>query len=140
MDIESEMKPREMKKKKKQRKLLKSKSSNQNHKKKKRKLIISLVPDEAERNEKKKKNRTEKMKKKIKIKIKKLRSLEVEHYLCCCAESRAGKSEQSRERRSQPLCRERRCRCAECAAVQREQRPATSELEASLTEASSELD
>ena len=80
------------------------------------------------------------MKKKIKKKKKKLRSLEVEHYLCCCAESRAGKSEQSRERRSQPLCRERRCRCAERAAVQREQRPATSELEASLTEASSELD
>ena len=67
------------------------------------------------------------MKKKIKIK-KNLRSLvclEVEHYLCCCAESRAGESEQ---------------------------RPATSELEASselearlrraasLTEASSELD
>ena len=46
---------------------------------------------------KKKKNRTEKMKKKIKIKKKKLRSLvclEVEHYLCCCAESRAGESEQ----------------------------------------------
>ena len=70
------------------------------------------------------------MKKKIKIKKKKLRSLEVEHYLCCCAESRAGKSEQSRERRSQPLCRERRCA----------ERAASSELEASLTEASSELD
>ena len=91
--------------------------------------------------EMKKKKKTEPRKSKRKSKKKKkLIILEVEHYLCCCAESRAGESEQSRERCSQPLCRERRCRCAERAAVQREQRPATSELEASLTEASSELD
>ena len=88
-----------------------------------------------EMKKKKKQNReNEKVNQKKK---KKLRSLEVEHYLCCCAESRAGESEQSRERCSQLLCRKRRC--AERAATS-DQRPATSELEASLTEASSELD
>ena len=57
---------------------------------------------------KKKKQNRENEKENQKKRKKKLRSLEVEHYLCCCAKSRASESKQSRERRS---------RCAESAAA-----------------------